>query len=65
MIRPPAERMQLVRVSARFEAAADLLRPLTKTDDRIGRLSKELERKARETADGIRDMVLLEEVDRP
>ncbi len=57
----PQGRARLLRASARFEAAADVLRPLTKVDDRVGRYAADLEHRARETADAIRDMVLLAE----
>ncbi len=59
---PPAERIRLLRASGRLEAAADVLKPLTKIDDRIGRLAREAEGKLREAAEGIRDLILLEEV---
>ncbi len=60
--RTPAERVRLLRASGRLEAVADILRPLTKIDDRVGRLAREAEGKLREAAEGIRDLVLLEEV---
>ena len=58
----PAERHRLMRASARLEAAADVLRPLCKLDDRIGRVAREIEKKARDAANGIREIVLLDEV---
>lgn len=58
----PAERVRLLRASGRLEAAADVLKPLTKIDDRVGRLAREAEGKLREAAEGIRDLILLEEV---
>jgi C4-dicarboxylate-specific signal transduction histidine kinase len=58
----PAERARLLTAKGRLQAAADVLGPLTKVDDRVGRLAAELERKAREAADGIGEMVSLAEV---
>lgn len=58
----PAERTRLLTAKGRLQAAADVLRPLTKVDDRVGRLAAELERKAREAAEGIGELVLLADV---
>jgi C4-dicarboxylate-specific signal transduction histidine kinase len=58
----PAERARLLTAKARLQAAADVLRPLTKTDDRVGRLATELERRARDAAEGIGELVLMAEV---
>lgn len=58
----PAERARLLTAKARLQAAADVLRPLTKVDDQAGRLAAELERRARDAAEGIGALVLLDEV---
>lgn len=58
----PAERARLLTAKARLQAAADVLRPLTKVDDQAGRLAGDLERRAREAAEGIGELVLMSEV---
>lgn len=58
----PADRNRLIAAKTRLQAAADVLRPLTKLDDRVGRLAAELERRSREAAEGIGELVLLDDV---
>lgn len=58
----PAERTRLVAAATRLRAAADVLKPLTRVDDQAGRLAIELERRAREAADGIAALVLVDDV---
>jgi hypothetical protein len=48
--------------SARLEAIADLARALAKRDDRVGRLARNIERQARDAANGLRELVLLDMV---
>lgn len=58
----PADRIRMMTDSARLEAIADLARALAKRDDRVGRLARNIERQARDAANGLRELVLLDMV---
>jgi hypothetical protein len=59
--RTPEERIRMARASGTFAAVAAALREFSKGDDRIAREARELEGRARAAADGLRNLVLLDE----
>jgi hypothetical protein len=60
--RTPAERARMLRASAMFEAASLALRSIARgPEDRITKEARELEARARQASEGLRNLVLLDE----